>query len=222
MPQKFTYAEENTEKNKETTKISVILDMPEEVKQKMNDVQQKLVNHLSNVSRKYMEGDYSRAFHVTLAVAENIPVDEVEAAVAELKQLLNNAALDLKVGPIDTMTNHEDKGIVICRVDDNELKQLADKARKILESHGGQFKYDFKGHLTLTMLDSPAKEDPKTMIAEFKTPVHVGPEDVHISVSQGESWKRIAFYFSKRDRRPIYTESKLAKLAEMQRAMIRF
>lgn len=172
----------------ETARVSIILDLPDKVSETLKSIQSKITTQLKNVSHQ------SQHLHITIALADNIPVNKVPEVTQKLKEFAQDVNLKLEISSPQQMVNQNNQGVIYFTVNDEELVKLNNRAKHILQQYGGTFQYPFKAHVTLAFLEKPTEQDLKTLHKEFKIPVQLGPAHVNISIFDGEKWNRLAVH----------------------------
>lgn len=170
------------------TKLSVIFDMPANSLASMRQVQNDISKNFDNVTILEEE------FHMTLAVADDLPENEIGEIRLKLKQLLDGVSFNLELGPVQDLVNHKQQGVVYIKAYNKDVENLYKSVRKLLENYGGKFTFpDFKGHVTLAYLTDPVTKQQKEKLKQiqFDQVVKIEPENLKISVKENDEWVRI-------------------------------
>lgn len=169
------------------TKLSVIIEL------KTNKNLPKVVDQIATLFPEVTK--QTTEFHVTVAVADDLPEEKVNEAVAKLKPIISQFRKKLTVGPIDSMENHNKEGVLFADVNCDGLEDLHWAIRELLESYGGKFTYpDFVAHMTLAYLPRLPDAEQKKLLAtvELAESFEVNPQDIDISIKKNDEWVKIA------------------------------
>lgn len=179
------------------TKLSVIFDLPKELRSEIERVQKSVLSEFDNVVKT--EDD----LHVTLAYADDIEESRIEEIRPKLKEMLADVSFDIRLSQLGHLVNKDNQGIIYVDIQSDILKTFYKKVRSFLEGYGGKFTYpEFKGHMTLVYLDKPlsAAQMPFLATVKLNELMKIRPEHVRISVREGDDWIRIGrIQISKRD-----------------------
>ena len=174
----------------EKTKLSVILNIPEEHLGELSNLQKTIQDEMKNVGKSEDE------FHVTVAVADDIDKDDVQTILQELKPITAGLEIPIKLGPLDNLENKEKVGVIYVVVEGDQLRDLNAKVKEVLEKHGGTFYYkEFKPHMTLCYLTDLLTEEQKDIVDNysFEKEVVLKSDDLRISIKNQDEWQRVAY-----------------------------
>lgn len=177
------------------TTISIILSFPEKLSKEILLLQKNLKTKIDNVTENENE------FHITLAYGDDVPEESVKPLTEELSTILNKINIPVKLGPLNSLTNPKNEGVIYIDVASPELHQLNADVVKVMEKVGAKFTFpEYKPHVTLFYLSEPVTTEQKELMdsVEFSASYAFTPADAKVSKKVADEWVRLAYSLSKR------------------------
>ncbi len=157
------------QKNEIRTFLAV--DLPEDLKLSLSkQIQQLNLIAYAKTQTKIRIIPYLN-YHLTLSFLGNVSHEEIELLEEKLRLVKLDKPIKCKIIGLGAFPNIKAARLVFLRIESEELKELAEKVRKIVNSLGFKFDYEFKSHITIVKFKEKLElQDLEKFTASFSVP----------------------------------------------------